>query len=75
MAELIPLDQLIEIILNHTGYRQELEEEKTEEANNRLENLKEFLSVAKDFYETKETEEGLSDFFIRFVFGCRTRGR
>ena len=35
----------------------ELEEEKTEEANNRLENLREFLSVAKDFYQTKEKEE------------------
>lgn len=64
MSELIPLDELIETILDHTGYRKELEEEKTEEANNRLENLREFLSVAKDFYQTKEKEEGLSDFLF-----------
>mgnify|MGYP000916543497 FL=1 len=31
MSELIPLDELIETILDHTGYRKELEEEKTED--------------------------------------------
>ncbi len=62
MTLLLPLDELIVNVLNNTGYVAELKAEMTEEANNRLENLNEFLSVAKDFYENKEAEEGLSDF-------------
>ena len=40
---------LVEYILNESGYLQALEAEKTVEAETRIENLKEFLSITKAF--------------------------
>ena len=48
-AEGLSLTGLVDQVLHRTGYLKELEEERTVEAQARIENLKEFLSVAKDF--------------------------
>lgn len=46
--------ELIERIQTDTGYVRQLEEERTIEAQGRLENLKELLSVAQDFMRNSE---------------------
>lgn len=53
--------EFINEILNSSGYKKELEEENTDEAKNRLENIDEFLSAAYDF-ETSNAEAGLFGF-------------
>lgn len=45
---------LVEEILAKTGYIDELRAEKTPEAQNRLENLQEFLSVTQEYDQTSE---------------------
>lgn len=45
----IPIAELVERILDETGYCSLLEAEKTVEAETRLENLKEFLGVARQY--------------------------
>lgn len=47
--EELSLTELIDYILNETGLKQELENEKTIEAEIRLENLNEFKTVARNF--------------------------
>ena len=48
-SEEITLTELVELILDKTGMRKELESEDTIEASSRLENLDEFKSVTKSF--------------------------
>ena len=51
-TEELPISELISWMLDFTGYIDELKkEENEEEAINRLENLQEFVNVAKDFEE------------------------
>ena len=47
----LPLLELLEAILEKTGYIRELELEKTIEAQARIENIEEFFSVIEDFEE------------------------
>jgi DNA helicase-2/ATP-dependent DNA helicase PcrA len=47
------LTELVEIVLDKSGLRKELEEEKTLEAELRIENLEEFKSITKSFEEEK----------------------
>ncbi|MBP5678954.1 MAG: UvrD-helicase domain-containing protein [Bacilli bacterium] len=54
IASDLTLTELIEKVLNASGLKQELEDEKTLEAEVRLENLEEFKSITKSF----EEEEG-----------------
>ena len=54
-AEKSTLTELIDLVLETTGMKKELESEKTLEAENRLENLEEFKTVTKSF----EDEYGL----------------
>ncbi|HLV08772.1 MAG TPA: 3'-5' exonuclease, partial [Halanaerobiales bacterium] len=56
LSEEVDVYELTDGILNETGYRQELEKEKTVEAMGRLENIEEFFSVIKDFQEKAEDE-------------------
>ncbi len=56
----LTLDQLLEEILEKTGYIVELEAEKTTEAQARIENIEEFFSVIEDFYENTSIEKGAS---------------
>jgi len=48
-----PVDMLLEEIWKRTGYMKELENEKTIESANRIENLKELLTVTREFEEKK----------------------
>ena len=62
MAENYSLHELIEAVLDKTGYRKELEEEDTIEAQTRLENIQEFINKAVDYEEHAEEEVSLSAF-------------
>ena len=55
------LDQLVERILDETGYRRELEADKKPENETRLENIREFIGVARDF-ERQEEDASLEAF-------------
>lgn len=54
MQEFLSVTELVEEVLEKTGYREMLKNEKTLEAEARLENLDEFLSVTKNFEEKNE---------------------
>ena len=57
----IKVSELIKETLNKTGYTRALEAEDKIEAENRIENLEEFLTVAIEF-EDEEAEGGLAQF-------------
>lgn len=61
MKEVMELKDFIEEVVYSTGYIKELEEEDSIEATSRIENIKEFISVAVD-YETSSEEATLEDF-------------
>ena len=57
----VSITELVKMTLKKTGYTKALEEEKTVEAENRIENLEEFLTVAMEF-ENEEAENSLQNF-------------
>ncbi len=57
----LTISELIKMTLKNTGYTKALELENTMEAENRIENLEEFLSVAVEF-EEQEAESDLNNF-------------
>ena len=57
----LPISKLIPLILKKTGYTKALEDENSTEAENRIANLEEFLTVAIEF-EEEFAENGLSEF-------------
>lgn len=59
-AEEIPVKQLIEELLNRTGYIEELRLSKNVQDQSRIDNLMELLSVAEDF--AKNNEDTLENF-------------
>ena len=61
LKEKLPISELIKETLKKTGYVKALEDEKTIEAENRIDNLNEFLTVAIEF-EEEEAENNLSEF-------------
>lgn len=61
MKELIPLNDLLEKVIENTGYKKELDEEETDEARSRLENLEELKSVVLE-YEQNSEEKSLEEF-------------
>jgi DNA helicase-2/ATP-dependent DNA helicase PcrA len=54
MQEFLSLTELVEDVLEKTGYLEMLKAEKSLEAQSRIENLEELLSVTKNFEETNE---------------------
>ncbi|NRD77693.1 DNA helicase PcrA [Bacillus sp. BRMEA1] len=54
MQEFLSVTELVEEILEKTGYREMLIAEKSLEAQSRLENLEELMSVTKNFEDTNE---------------------
>lgn len=54
MQEYLSVTELVEDILDKSGYREMLKAEKSIEAQSRLENLDELLSVTKNFEEVNE---------------------
>jgi DNA helicase-2/ATP-dependent DNA helicase PcrA len=60
MQEFLSVTELVEEVLEKTGYRNMLKNEKTIEAQSRLENIDEFLSVTKNFEENHEDKSLVS---------------
>ena len=58
----IPVEDLIQQVITKTGYKAELEAEKTPQAEARIENLKELASVAQDFLLEEGEEKTLANF-------------
>ena len=54
MKEVMPLTEFIKTLLEHTGYEKALKDEKTGQAESRLENIREFLSAAQEFEQENE---------------------
>nr|WP_239587220.1 DNA helicase PcrA [Bacillus ectoiniformans] len=52
--EYLSVSELVEEVLDRSGYRDMLKAEKTIESQSRLENIEEFLSVTKSFEENSE---------------------
>jgi DNA helicase-2/ATP-dependent DNA helicase PcrA len=52
--EKLPVDELTEMITEKTGYLDELKKEKTIEAENRIENVKELINATSEFKERSE---------------------
>lgn len=65
--EKLSVTEMTEEILKQTGYQKALEDADNLEAQGRLENLREFLTVTKQFDETWEPENEESDPFIDFL--------
>lgn len=57
----LSISEIIKETLNKSGYVKALEEENTTEAESRIQNLEEFLTVAMEF-EEEEAENTLADF-------------
>ena len=60
-AGMVSVKELLEEIIEVTGYVKELEEERTDEANARIENIEELISKVAD-YEKNADEPNLSEF-------------
>lgn len=60
-ASELPVEELIENVTQKTGYLEELELERTPQAESRIENLQELISVAQDFLK-EEGEKTLAQF-------------
>lgn len=65
--EFFNITDMAEQLLDKTGYRQALESQNTLEAQSRLENLQEFMSVTKQFDDRYEPEDENSDKFVDFL--------
>lgn len=61
MTDYLSVTELVEEVLKRTGYRESLKEEKTLEAQARLENIEELLSVTQEF-ERKNEDKSLLAF-------------
>ena len=59
--ETLGISELVKAILDKTGYTKALENENTQEAENRIENLDEFLTVTMEF-EEEEADNSLAEF-------------
>ena len=58
-AELLPVKELLEDVIETIGYRKELEAEGTPEAQARIENIDEFISTAASYEENTKAEGGV----------------
>lgn len=63
-AQEVPVKQLIDDVMNKTGYLEELQNSKSAQDQSRVENLMELLSVAEDFVKSGE-EDTLENFLGR----------
>jgi DNA helicase-2/ATP-dependent DNA helicase PcrA len=60
LTEHTPVGDLLESVLQETGYVEALEAERTIEAQGRVENLQELVGVAREFDENWDGERGLA---------------
>lgn len=61
LASEAPVEDLIDRVLHDTGYLEELENERTPQAQSRIDNLHELISVAQEFAKSEE-ENNLENF-------------
>lgn len=61
LANEAPVEDLIDRVLRGTGYLEELENERTPQAQSRIDNLHELISVAQEFAKSEE-ENNLENF-------------
>ena len=61
LKQIYPASKMIEKVMDIIGYLDELEKDKSEESQDRIENLKEFISVAMEF-ESKNEDTSLEAF-------------
>ncbi|MDR7856696.1 DNA helicase PcrA [Tissierella sp.] len=66
MKEIMGVKDLIEEVINVTGYGRELEKEDTIESQTRLENIREFISVAID-YEARTADSSFEEFLANIA--------
>ena len=66
-AEQLTVHALIERVFQDSGYLAELEKEQKPENVSRVENIKEFVGVAKDFEKTTEDEPNLENFLAQIA--------
>jgi len=62
MTEYLSITELVEQVLEKTGYEKALKKEKTLEADARLENLEEFYSVTNEFDKEEQEDKSLLAF-------------
>lgn len=62
MAEFLPLTELVQEMLERTGYLDSLRAEGTLEAETRIDNINEFLSVTQEFEKNNGESTNLVDF-------------
>jgi DNA helicase-2/ATP-dependent DNA helicase PcrA len=63
----VPVGDLVDAVLNESGYLDALEAERTFEAQGRLENLRELVNNAREFDATAEPGEDTLDVFLQQV--------
>ncbi len=71
IKEVYPVSKLIEKVLETTGYLDELSKDKNEEAQDRIDNLKEFISIALEFEQNSE-EQDLQSFLTGVALTSET---
>lgn len=54
MQEYLPVSELVDELLNKTGYREMLKNDPSLEGESRLENINEFITVAQEFEKTSD---------------------
>ena len=62
MAEFVSVTEIVEQMLEKTGYITSLEQENTLESETRIANINEFLSVTQEFDKLTDGESNLTDF-------------
>ena len=61
-VDTVPVERLIDDVMNKTGYLEELQAERTPQSESRAENLQELISVAQDFLKDEGEEKTLARF-------------
>ncbi len=70
-----PVNQLLQAVLDKSGYIEALENERSIEAEGRIENLRELVNVAAEYDATDQTTAGTDGFLQELVLVADTDGR
>jgi DNA helicase-2/ATP-dependent DNA helicase PcrA len=65
VADNVPMGDLLEAVLNESGYLDALQAERTIEAQGRIENLEQLVEVAREFDGTHAAEQDRLDVFLQ----------
>ena len=67
MQEFLSISEFVEQVIEKTGYLTSLEQQHTMEADARIENIQEFISVAKQFEQDRLEEESEESSLLQFL--------